>query len=125
LELGRTIRSVRKRRNDKRKKDLVHFHISCLVFGSLRFGVMDHGGFVRDAWIPPLYACLGVSINGYFGRLRLHWLYVHVFVNVINWYRGYQCSLSSLAHTRLICSFSCGILNRPRFVICFSAAAEH
>jgi hypothetical protein len=38
-ELGRTIRSVGNGR-DKRKKDLVHFHISCLAFGSLGFGVM-------------------------------------------------------------------------------------
>ena len=45
---------------------------------------MDHGGFVRGAWIPPLYACLGVSINGYSGRLRCIIGYVYVFVNVIN-----------------------------------------
>ena len=47
-------------------------------------GVMDHRGFVRGAWIPPLYACLGVSINGYSGRLRCIIGYVYVFVNVIN-----------------------------------------
>lgn len=47
----------------------------------------------------------------------LHWLYVYVFVNVINWYRGYQCSLSSLVYICLICSISCGISNRPRVVI--------
>lgn len=46
------------------------------------FGVWsyDHGGFVRGAWIPPFYACLGVSINGYVGRLRCFIGYMFMFL---------------------------------------------
>ena len=47
-------------------------------------GVMDHRGFVRGVWIPPLYACLGVSINGYFGRLLCFIGYMFTFLLMLS-----------------------------------------